>query len=134
MTRVAIMGIIVEDTDSAEAINALLHAYGQHIVGRMGIPYRERGINLPAGQAAGAVIGLGASMIARRPPVRGGLRRLPVPALPVPSRLMAVPTMASAVLIPYRLRRRRGVSRRCSYMKAGFHTGRDAGWDVMMTP
>ena len=46
MTRVAIMGIIVEDLSSAEAINELLHQYGRHIVGRMGIPYRERGVSV----------------------------------------------------------------------------------------
>ena len=45
-TRVAVMGIIVEEQDSVETLNALLHEYGDHIVGRMGIPYRERGINV----------------------------------------------------------------------------------------
>lgn len=43
-TRIALIGIIIENNDSAEKINALLHEYGQHIVGRMGIPYRQRGI------------------------------------------------------------------------------------------
>lgn len=45
-TRVAVMGIIVEDTDSVEALNALLHDYGAYIIGRMGIPYRERNISI----------------------------------------------------------------------------------------
>ena len=45
-TRVAVMGIIVEDTQSVEQLNALLHEYGGYIIGRMGIPYRERGINI----------------------------------------------------------------------------------------
>ena len=45
-TRVAVMGIIVEDTQSVEQLNALLHEYGTYIIGRMGIPYRERGINI----------------------------------------------------------------------------------------
>ena len=45
-TRIAVMGIIVEDQTSVETLNALLHEYGDHIVGRMGIPYRERGINV----------------------------------------------------------------------------------------
>ena len=45
-TRVAVMGIIVEDTQSVEQLNALLHDYGSYIVGRMGIPYRERGIHI----------------------------------------------------------------------------------------
>ena len=41
-TRVAVMSIIVEDTGSVEPINNLLHEYGAFIIGRMGIPYRER--------------------------------------------------------------------------------------------
>ena len=45
-TRVAVIGIIVRDTDSIEKLNALLHEYGSHIIGRMGIPYRERGISI----------------------------------------------------------------------------------------
>jgi putative iron-only hydrogenase system regulator len=43
-TRIALIGIIVEDTAATEAINALLHSYGSYIVGRMGIPYRDRGV------------------------------------------------------------------------------------------
>lgn len=45
-TRVAVMGIIVEDISSVETLNALLHEYGPYIIGRMGIPYRERKINI----------------------------------------------------------------------------------------
>ena len=45
-TRVAVMGIIVEDTDSVGQLNALLHEYGAYIIGRMGIPYREKGIHV----------------------------------------------------------------------------------------
>ncbi len=45
-TRIAVMGIIVENTDSVEALNALLHDYGRYIIGRMGIPYRDRNINI----------------------------------------------------------------------------------------
>ncbi len=45
-TRVAVMGIIVEDTSSVEALNALLHEYGNYIIGRMGLPYREKNINI----------------------------------------------------------------------------------------
>ena len=45
-TRVAVMSIIVEDTGSVEPINNLLHEYGAFIIGRMGIPYRERGISI----------------------------------------------------------------------------------------
>ena len=45
-TRVAIMGIIVENADSVEKLNALLHEYSAYIIGRMGIPYREKKINI----------------------------------------------------------------------------------------
>ena len=45
-TRVALIGIIVEKTDSIEKLNHLLHEYGQYIIGRMGIPYKERGISI----------------------------------------------------------------------------------------
>ena len=45
-TRVAVMGIIVENTDSVEQLNHLLHEYGHYIIGRMGIPYRARSINI----------------------------------------------------------------------------------------
>ncbi len=45
-SRVATIGIIVENPDSAEALNAILHEYGAYIIGRMGIPYRMRGINV----------------------------------------------------------------------------------------
>ena len=45
-TRVAVMSIIVEDVGSAERINAILHEYGEYIIGRMGIPYRQRKISI----------------------------------------------------------------------------------------
>lgn len=45
-TRIAVIGIIVENTDSVESLNALLHQFRQIIIGRMGIPYRERGVNI----------------------------------------------------------------------------------------
>lgn len=45
-TRVAIISIIVEDTDSTEQLNSIIHDYSRYVVGRMGIPYRERGINI----------------------------------------------------------------------------------------
>ena len=45
-TRIALIGIIVEDPDSVEALNGLLHEYGRYIVGRMGIPYREKNVNI----------------------------------------------------------------------------------------
>ena len=45
-TRVAVMSIIVEDASSVEVLNALLHEYGSYIIGRMGIPYREKKISI----------------------------------------------------------------------------------------
>lgn len=44
--RIAMLGIVVEEESSAEALNRLLSEYKQYVVGRMGIPYRQRGINL----------------------------------------------------------------------------------------
>lgn len=45
-TRVAVVGIIVEKPESVEKLNALLHEYGSYIIGRMGVPYRSRGISI----------------------------------------------------------------------------------------
>lgn len=45
-TRVAVIGIIVEDRESAEELNAVLHEYADYVIGRMGVPYRERGISV----------------------------------------------------------------------------------------
>lgn len=44
--RIAILGIIVEDEGSVERVNDLLHEYRQYIVGRMGMPYRERQVSV----------------------------------------------------------------------------------------
>ena len=44
--RVALIGIVVEDIESLEALNHILHEYGDYIIGRMGIPYRCRGISI----------------------------------------------------------------------------------------
>lgn len=45
-TRVAVMSIIVEKGETVEKLNAVLHDYGEFIIGRMGIPYREKNINI----------------------------------------------------------------------------------------
>ena len=45
-TRVAVISIIVENPEAIETLNHLLHEAGQYIIGRMGIPYREKGINI----------------------------------------------------------------------------------------
>ncbi|MDD6478487.1 MAG: iron-only hydrogenase system regulator [Oscillospiraceae bacterium] len=44
--RVAVISIILENNESVEALNSMLHEYGEHIIGRMGIPYKERDINI----------------------------------------------------------------------------------------
>lgn len=45
-TRVALIAVIVENQSSIEELNNLLHEYGNYIIGRMGIPYREKKINI----------------------------------------------------------------------------------------
>ena len=45
-TRVAVISIIVEQEDAIEELNTLLHEARQYIVGRMGIPYRPKGISI----------------------------------------------------------------------------------------
>lgn len=45
-TRVALVGIIVEDREAAARINGLLHEYSEYVIGRMGIPYREKQLNV----------------------------------------------------------------------------------------
>ena len=45
-TRVAVISIIVENPEAIVTLNDLLHEAGNYIIGRMGIPYREKGINI----------------------------------------------------------------------------------------
>ena len=47
-TRVAVMSIIVENPDSVERLNGILHEFGEYIIGRMGIPYRKRKVSIIA--------------------------------------------------------------------------------------
>ncbi|MGN0542312.1 MAG: TM1266 family iron-only hydrogenase system putative regulator [Acutalibacteraceae bacterium] len=44
--RIAVIGIIVENTESVEKLNSLLHEFGSYIIGRMGLPYKERNLNI----------------------------------------------------------------------------------------
>lgn len=44
--KVALIGMIIQDADAAEKVNEILHDFREYMVGRMGIPYRERGINI----------------------------------------------------------------------------------------
>ncbi len=45
-TRVAVMSIIVENRDSTVLLNSLLHEYSEYVIGRMGIPYKKKNINI----------------------------------------------------------------------------------------
>ncbi len=45
-TRVALIGIIVEEAGSVEQLNSILHETRDYVIGRMGVPYRERGISI----------------------------------------------------------------------------------------
>ena len=45
-TRVALLAVIVREEESVAALNGLLHQYSGHIIGRMGVPYRARGVNV----------------------------------------------------------------------------------------
>ncbi|MGE5396668.1 MAG: TM1266 family iron-only hydrogenase system putative regulator [Chitinophagales bacterium] len=45
-TRIAAVSIIVEDPDSVDRLNNILHEYSKYIIGRMGIPYRQRNISI----------------------------------------------------------------------------------------
>lgn len=44
--RVALLGVIVDNADSVETLNQLLHDAREYIIGRMGIPHRERGLSI----------------------------------------------------------------------------------------
>jgi putative iron-only hydrogenase system regulator len=44
--RISVISILVEDTQQAAGVNALLHQFGSYIVGRLGIPYKDRGISI----------------------------------------------------------------------------------------
>ena len=47
-TRVAVMSIIVENPEMVETLNSILHTHSEYIIGRMGIPYRKRGVSIIA--------------------------------------------------------------------------------------
>ncbi len=46
MKRVALIAIVIENMDSVEKLNSILHGYAEYILGRMGLPCKERGISL----------------------------------------------------------------------------------------
>ena len=45
-TRVAVLSIIVENEESVGELNELLHKFGKYIIGRLGIPYRQKNVNI----------------------------------------------------------------------------------------
>lgn len=45
-TRVALIAVVVENTDSTEKLNAVIHEYGRYIIGRMGIPYEKKKVSV----------------------------------------------------------------------------------------
>lgn len=45
-TRVALVGIIVKKRENTEKLNEILHEYGEYIIGRMGVPYKEKDISI----------------------------------------------------------------------------------------
>ena len=45
-TRIALIGIVIENRDSAQKMNEVLHEYGEFIIGRMGIPYAKRNVSV----------------------------------------------------------------------------------------
>lgn len=44
--RVALIGMIIQDANSVQKVNQLLHEFSEYIIGRMGVPYRERAVNI----------------------------------------------------------------------------------------
>lgn len=45
-TKIALIGIVVENPESVMKLNTLLHEYGEYIIGRMGLPYKKREISI----------------------------------------------------------------------------------------
>ena len=45
-TRIALIGIMVENTEAVEKLNGILHEYGKYIIGRMGLPLREKKLSI----------------------------------------------------------------------------------------
>ncbi len=70
-TRVAVVAVIVRQGAAVAALNDLLHQYGEHIIGRMGVPYHAKGVNIisVAMDAAGDVISALSGKLGRLPGV-----------------------------------------------------------------
>ncbi len=46
MSRIAVIAVIVEKKEATERLNSILHDYGEYIIGRMGVPYKQKGVNI----------------------------------------------------------------------------------------
>lgn len=46
LTRIAVIGIIIEDSEQAGAVNAVLHQYADYVIGRMGLPYEKKQVHI----------------------------------------------------------------------------------------
>lgn len=68
-TRVALIGIVVENPAAVEQLNAILHQYGSYIIGRMGVPYHKRDVNIisVAVDAPGDIISAMSGKLGRLP-------------------------------------------------------------------
>ena len=67
-TRVAVLAIIVREGQNVAALNDLLHQYGSYIIGRMGVPYRQRGVNVISVAMDAPADVISARIRARAPP------------------------------------------------------------------
>ena len=44
--KIAIVAVVIKNKESVEKVNAIFHTYGEFVIGRMGIPYNQKGVNL----------------------------------------------------------------------------------------
>ena len=86
-TRVAVLAVIVREGASVAALNDLLHQYSQHIIGRMGVPYHQRGVSIisVAMDAPGPVISALSGKIGRLPGITAKTVYAPEEALQTPN-------------------------------------------------
>ena len=86
-TRVAVLAVIVREGASVAALNDLLHQDSQHIIGRMGVPYHQRGVSIisVAMDAPGPVISALSGKIGRLPGITAKTVYAPEEALQTPN-------------------------------------------------
>ena len=44
--KIAIVAVVIKNKESVEKVNAIFHEYGDYVIGRLGIPYRQKGVNV----------------------------------------------------------------------------------------